>query len=205
MVTAPDVVLTTQIISNAQCVPYDVELNNEPGGSRRPWLSLSRIITPTSTVGEDAWEFMMVSVTVAVVYITHFIIVMIVSRIFHSKYNWTEVVRKCRYPALSIRFQVCVLIPLLASGAAAIRSINNGIITLVGVVGNVMFFAAIVVLTYTPSTFHFSPCTTSTARYLISVGKWSPKTLVCMGGPFFRSIHINSWLSLDTSELVLVA
>eukprot|EP00759_Apiculatamorpha_spiralis_P043610 PhF_6_TR40903/c0_g1_i2/m.61877 len=138
-VAPPDVVLTTQTIQYAQCLPYDEKSSTVPGGSRRPWVSFSRIIPAARAANGDAWEVMMLLVTAALVYVTHFILAMIMWRL--SKKKWNFVVRKCRYPALSIRYHISILLPLVASVIVSWRGMNNVlVVTVLPIIGSLCFF-----------------------------------------------------------------
>eukprot|EP00759_Apiculatamorpha_spiralis_P040974 PhF_6_TR39683/c0_g1_i3/m.58961 len=225
LVIPPEVVVSTQMVQIAfPCKQaHSIVSANEPQDSsdstlKRPLISLGRILPLFSSMpfkrGEDdTYEFLMLNLTVSTLYVIHFIIVLI-AKVFSGgspnkltnttnkcwKLKWIKAVTELRYPGLTLRYHVSIMLPLVATG---ISTGNYIAITIILLVMCFVFLALLCHMSYSPSRYITPPAVGDVlpnanvgsivkGYFLECQGKWTPKISLSNGGPFFSQYTYSS-------------
>eukprot|EP00759_Apiculatamorpha_spiralis_P040981 PhF_6_TR39683/c0_g1_i8/m.58969 len=216
LVIPPEVVVSTQMVHIAsQCKQAQsvVEARGHQDSSqdstlKRPLISLGRIFPLFSS----NYEFLMLNLTVSTLYVIHFIVVLIV-KVFsggsnkfnkhHKNSNPTRNYNKCwklkwikavtvnRYPGLTLRYHLSIILPLVATGISAGNFLS---ITIIMLVTCFVFLALLCHMSYSRSRYITPPAVADVPNsdgsimggcFLECQGKWAPKISLSSGGTFF--------------------
>eukprot|EP00759_Apiculatamorpha_spiralis_P037683 PhF_6_TR37475/c0_g1_i1/m.55193 len=210
LLISSEIVLATQSIHLAQCGRQNGDDYEDTSSSfRRPIISLGRVFPDNSgrRMG-DGREAAMVFLTNAVVYSVHLIATAWVSFFSQRKKKnknskpsmlrfssrWLRGVAQFSYPgSWGIRYHISLLLPLVSLCTIMLSVGNQG--NAIVLFGTIWYVAVLCLFHFSVSTcgsLQYEPSTAHSVRntrfrHFVPSGRWNPKSIVAMGGPFFSS------------------